>query len=57
MLRTCNALRIASVAVLRNDGAPGRRTPRSARNGEGGFETRPYERAAQFAHSHSQFFN
>ncbi|MDR0937608.1 MAG: hypothetical protein LBM98_13110 [Oscillospiraceae bacterium] len=30
--------------AARNDGAPGRRTPRSARRGtgEGGFETRPY---------------
>ncbi|MDR0937228.1 MAG: hypothetical protein LBM98_11160 [Oscillospiraceae bacterium] len=30
MLRTCNIVRIAGVAVLRNDGAPGRRTTRTA---------------------------
>ncbi|MDR0935296.1 MAG: hypothetical protein LBM98_01290 [Oscillospiraceae bacterium] len=42
MLRTCNVLRIARLPVLRNDGAPGRRTPRLARAGKGGFEARPY---------------
>ncbi|MDR0937439.1 MAG: hypothetical protein LBM98_12255 [Oscillospiraceae bacterium] len=31
MLRTCNVLRIASVPVLRKDGAPERRTTRTAR--------------------------
>ncbi|MDR0935710.1 MAG: hypothetical protein LBM98_03395 [Oscillospiraceae bacterium] len=35
MLRTCNVLRIASVPVLRNDGAPERRTPRTARDVDG----------------------
>ncbi|MDR0935926.1 MAG: hypothetical protein LBM98_04505 [Oscillospiraceae bacterium] len=57
MLRTCNLVRIASVPVLRNDGAPSG-APRARRGepprryaaplpggeftGEGGFETRPY---------------
>ncbi|MDR0936831.1 MAG: hypothetical protein LBM98_09140 [Oscillospiraceae bacterium] len=31
MLRTCNIVRIASLPVLRKDGAPGRRTTRTAR--------------------------
>ncbi|MDR0937140.1 MAG: hypothetical protein LBM98_10705 [Oscillospiraceae bacterium] len=35
MLRTCNVLRIASLPVLRNDGSPGRRTTRTARDGGG----------------------
>ncbi|MDR0937046.1 MAG: hypothetical protein LBM98_10235 [Oscillospiraceae bacterium] len=30
MLRTCNTLRITSLPVLRKDGAPGRRTTRTA---------------------------
>ncbi|MDR0937431.1 MAG: hypothetical protein LBM98_12215 [Oscillospiraceae bacterium] len=53
MLRTCNALRIAGLPVLRNDGlgraspafAPRRDGGRGyvrARRGVGGFETRPY---------------
>ncbi|MDR0935811.1 MAG: hypothetical protein LBM98_03915 [Oscillospiraceae bacterium] len=38
MLRTCNALRIAGVAVLRNDGLGFTLAPAH----KGGFETRPY---------------
>ncbi|MDR0935469.1 MAG: hypothetical protein LBM98_02170 [Oscillospiraceae bacterium] len=37
LLRTCNVLRIAGVPVLRNDGAPSRRTPRTARSWTGGL--------------------
>ncbi|MDR0937043.1 MAG: hypothetical protein LBM98_10220 [Oscillospiraceae bacterium] len=40
LLRTCNALRIAGLPVLRNDGAPGRRTTRTAR-GRAGLKPAP----------------
>ncbi|MDR0936958.1 MAG: hypothetical protein LBM98_09780 [Oscillospiraceae bacterium] len=39
MLRTCNLVRIASVPVLRKDGA----LRRDGGRGKGGFQTRPYE--------------
>ncbi|MDR0937142.1 MAG: hypothetical protein LBM98_10715 [Oscillospiraceae bacterium] len=39
MLRACNALRIAGVPALRNDGAGFALAPAH----KGGFETRPYE--------------
>ncbi|MDR0935764.1 MAG: hypothetical protein LBM98_03675 [Oscillospiraceae bacterium] len=47
LLRTCNIVRIASLPVLRKDGARRRDVGRGTRNGgrrtgEGGFETRPY---------------
>ncbi|MDR0936806.1 MAG: hypothetical protein LBM98_09010 [Oscillospiraceae bacterium] len=46
LLRTCNAVRISGVPVLRKDGAR-RRDGENAGTGEGGFETRPYERIAK----------